>query len=117
SGGRPLAPGGCSRRRGVGLRRTSGVRLGICVALTHVRSLAFSGGRGRSWGKIGLFGRRLHLVEWRGVGNGAALCWSWMLGRTSGSVLGGHDVVVGPAVDLANSGCIVGMVALGTTRP
>jgi hypothetical protein len=39
-----------------------------------------------------------------------------VLWRTSGSVLGLHRLVVGAAVDLANSGGIVGMVALGTTR-
>ena len=39
-----------------------------------------------------------------------------MLWRTSGSVLGLHGIVVGAAVDLANSGGIVGMVALWTTR-
>ena len=38
-----------------------------------------------------------------------------MLCRTSGSVLSLHRIVVGAAVDLANSGCIVGMVALRTT--
>src|SRR6266436_137929 len=38
-----------------------------------------------------------------------------MLGRTSGSVLGLHGIVVGAAVDLADSGCVVGMVALWTT--
>jgi len=35
--------------------------------------------------------------------------------RTRGSVLGLHRVVVGASVDLANSGGIVGMIALGTT--
>src|ERR1700730_3374834 len=39
-----------------------------------------------------------------------------MLWRTCGSVLGLHGVIIGAAVDLANSGCVVGMVALRTTR-
>jgi hypothetical protein len=112
-GRRPLAAGGRSRRRdGLVLSRMSGMRLGICVTLTHVRSLAFGGGRG-TWGKIGLFGRWLHLLECRR--DGAALCRNGGPWRTSGCVLGLHRLVVGAAVDLADSGCVVGMVALRAT--
>jgi hypothetical protein len=52
----------------------SGVRFGICTALTHVRSLAFSsGGERRTWGKIGLFDGQLHFLECCEYRTGAAL--------------------------------------------
>ena len=89
--------------------------MGICVTWTHVRGLAFSGGRGRTWGKIERFGCGLNLRKY-GYRSGAALDGSCMLWRTSGSVLGQNDIVVGASINLTNSGRVVGMVALGTAR-
>jgi hypothetical protein len=64
---------------------------------------------------MGLFGRRLRLLECGECGYGAAFHRNGMLCRTRGSVLGRQGIVVGAAIDLANSGCIVGMIALRTT--
>jgi hypothetical protein len=63
---------------------------------------------------MGLFGRGLRLLECGGYGNGTTFHRNGMLCRTNGSVLGRQGIVVGAAIDLANSGCIVGMIALRT---
>jgi hypothetical protein len=86
-----------------------GLRIG--AALTHRRRMAFVRiRRRRGWGNE-LFGCRFHVLGCKWYRYNVALRWNKLSCRIRCSVLG-LNRIVRPAIDLADTGCVIGTVTL-----